>query len=298
MSTRLVLVVGAFLALGVVGFATALTAAVVPSGAPPRATAERRRARRRRSGIALALATMHPFRVDFRVALGAVVAGAAAIAHAWLLVVPSIAIGYVSGDLFLTPALQDAIEELSSMLQFIVDFRAGLLAGGVSVSTALELALSSQPGGRFTQLRRSDYRVMADPSAREVEARVALRRLVGSTTNPFIHATDLLVYLALRATNLRVASQLDLLGDILLQQVQAYRGLVVSELVAALGEARLITVITVGTVYVTLIALGGPLASDLGLSILAQVTALAGIGAQLLWALSLRRDFTFKLRYL
>jgi len=207
-------------------------------------------------------------------------------------------IGYVLGDLFLKPALAESVEELSSMLQFIIDFRSGLLAGGVSVPTALELALEAQPSGAFTAARRAPYHQIADPSAMEQDARRALAELLTTTTNPFIHITDVLVFLSLRATNLRIATQLDLLGDVLLQQVQSYRSLVVTELLSSLGEMRLITLITVGAVYATLVALGSSLASDLGLALLAQLVAIGGVGAQLLWALSLRRDLTFKLRYL
>jgi len=296
---NLVLVAASFLGLGVAGITLAVLSTRRASPDPaedepqPQPTPTRRG-----SSLRGALATLHPFRLDHRVVLGIVLAALAAIARSWLLVVPSLVIGYVLGDLFLKPALAESVEELSSMLQFIIDFRSGLLAGGVSVPTALELALEAQPSGAFTAARRAPYHQIADPSAMEQDARRALAELLTTTTNPFIHITDVLVFLSLRATNLRIATQLDLLGDVLLQQVQSYRSLVVTELLSSLGEMRLITLITVGAVYATLVALGSSLASDLGLALLAQLVAIGGVGAQLLWALSLRRDLTFKLRYL
>lgn len=299
MTRALVMIAGSFLGIGVVGALVAITVALrPPSEGRVKELEPVGLATRQPSALRAALATMHPFAIDHRIAIGAALALLAGLAGAWLLVVPSILIGYVLGDLFLRPALAESVDELSSMLQFIIDFRSGLLSGGVSVPAALELAIDAQPAGRFTRDRRVPYQQMADPSAREGDARVALSHLIERTTNPLIHITDVLVYLALRATNLRVANQLDLLGDVLLQQVQAYRGLVVTELLSSLGEVRLITIITIGAVYATLLALGGSLGSDPGLSLLAQVVALAGSGAQLLWALSLRRDLEFKLRYL
>ena len=297
MIQELVLLAGSFLGLAAAGAGVAMLATGRHAGeTEERAPVGLRAARP--SGLRAALATLHPFALDYRLALGVVLATLAALGRAWILVVPSVAVGYVLGDLFMRPALAESVDELSSMLQFIIDFRSGLLSGGVSVPAALELALDAQPEGRFTHARRVPYRQMADPSAREGDARSALGGLIARTTNPLIHITDVLVYLALRATNLRVANQLDLLGDILLQQVQAYRGLVVTELMSSLGEVRLITLITVGAVYLTFVALGSSLVSDVGLSLLAQLVALGGTGAQLLWALSLRRDLEFKLRYL
>jgi hypothetical protein len=275
---NLVLVAASFLGLGVEGITLAVLSTRRASPNPaedepqPQPTPSRRG-----SALRGALATLHPFRLDHRVVLGIVLAALAAIARSWLLVVPSLVIGYVLGDLFLKPALAESVEELSSMLQFIIDFRSGLLAGGVSVPTALELALEAQPSGAFTAARRPPYHQIADPSAMEQDARRALAELL-TTTNPFIHITDVLVFPSLRATNLRIATQLDLLGDVLLQQVQSYRSLVVTELLSSLGEMRLITLITVGAVYATPVALGSSLASDLGLALLAQLVAIGASG--------------------
>lgn len=252
-----------------------------------------------KSAFSVAMSTIHPFKFDIRVIL-AIVLGGVSLAYGYYILFPfALGIGYLGGDLFLTPAIKDMLDELGSMVQYATDLRSGIRSASASSPAAvIASSLGAQHNSVFAAKRLEAYTTFTDFLSSADASQAALQSRFETDTNPFSRILDFMTYLLVKRTDLKIVASLEQVGVILTDQIQSLTDAIVRDLMETILTIRMALVVSIGFIFLIFIFYHHTFASDFGASVLAQL--LTGVISifQIIWMYFTRRPLSFDSRYL
>lgn len=266
--------------------------------APPKAT----------SNLAAVIASIHPFKVDIRIAfiVGFVIFGL--VYHLYLFIPFAIIDGFLIGEAFLEPKVAEMLNELEDLATFLTALRTTISSSTVSVATAVTSALGKLPQtSEYRSIRAELYPALLSPDTASqgdnqdeaVSSRsLALQQLLLSSTIPDVRLTDVLVYFLITQTDWKLSDQLEATSSEILSNLNILRELLHSELLPVLRQTRLAVVLALFIMFFSVIAFGGGSLSNYGAeSAIASVAIGVTLFIQAYLVLKLYLPIPFRTRY-